>query len=96
MGLSFIFGWSWKVRRLRKRWDRLREKTLKKGGLLRSDLLKKLDAIENNLRTLEEQRMNRVMRARISKEVEIDLSEVKALLKTDPEEYREYKEKIAK
>jgi ribosome-binding ATPase YchF (GTP1/OBG family) len=94
--LNFIFGWGWKIRRLRKRWDRLREKSLKKEEPLRSGLLKKLDAIENNLRTLEEQKMNRILRARISKGVEIDLSEIKALLKSKPEEYKEYKEKLTK
>ncbi len=94
--ITFIFGWKWKIRRLRKRWDRLREKSLKKEEPIRTDILKKLDAIENNLRTLEEQKMNRILRAKISKEVEIDLAEVEALLKSRPEEYQYYKGEVTK
>jgi len=84
--LSMILGWNWKVRRLRKRWDRLREKTLKKKNPVRQRSLKMLDAISPNLTTLEEQRLGRMDRARISKEIEISLAEVKALLDTKPGE----------
>ena len=55
MVLGFIFGWKWKIRRLRKRWDRLRERSLKKDEPLRGKLLQDLDTIEQDLRTLEEQ-----------------------------------------
>lgn len=86
--LGFLFGWSWKVRKLRKRWDRAREKALKKKGPLRRQILQRLDTIENSLRLIEEQPLNRVDRARLSKEVEIGIEEIKALLKAKPEELR--------
>ncbi len=85
-----LFGWKWRVRKIRKHWDRLREKSLKKQEPLRSTLLAKLDQIENNLRVLEERKsITRIERARISKEIEIDLEEVKALVKSKPEELRQ-------
>lgn len=86
--ISLILGWNWRVRRLRKRWDRLREKSLKKEAGLRATLLPREDQIEQNLRILEERRLNRRERARLAKELEIDLEEVKALLQTKPEEIR--------
>jgi ribosome-binding ATPase YchF (GTP1/OBG family) len=85
--LQHILGWNWRVRKLRKKWDRLREKSLKKKNPIRAEALKKLDVVTPNLTTLEEQKLSRVDRARISKEVEINLAEVKALLDTKPEEY---------
>ena len=88
--LSLVLGWNYRVRRLRKRWDRLREKTLKKHGAVRGEALKRLDFIENNIRTLEEQRLSRIARARMAKEAEIGLAEVKALLKSSDDEFREY------
>lgn len=82
-----IFGWGWKIRRLRKKWDRIREKSLKKKGRLKSDMLAKLDQVENSLRMLEERNPSRIERARLAKEVSIDLSELKEMLKMKPEEY---------
>lgn len=84
--LRHILGWNWKVRKLRKRWDRLREKSLKKKNPMRMEALKRLDAISPNLITLEEQRLGRMDRARIAKDVEISMAEVNALLKSKPEE----------
>ncbi len=78
--LSAIFGHGRKIRKLRKRWDRVREKTLKKDASKRAELLPKEDQIEQNLRILEERRLHRGERARLIKEVEIDLAETKALL----------------
>ena len=49
-------------------------------------LLEKLDGIETQLRTIEEQNLNRRARAKIAKEVEIDLEEVKEILKSEPED----------
>ena len=87
MGIrSLIFGWGWKVRHLRKRWDREREKALKKEEPLRSRLLEKLDKTEEKLRILEERRLSRWDRARFSKEIEIDLEEIKAMMDAKPEE----------
>ena len=87
--LRLIFGWNWKIRRLRKKWDRERENALKKHEPIKRILLEKLDNAENNLRILEEQRLSRVDRARLSKTLEIDLEEIKAMLKSRPEELRE-------
>ena len=81
-----LFSWKGKVRKLRKRWDRAREKALKKKEPIRGMALQKLDTIENNLRSLEEQELTRMDRARMSKEVEIAIAEVQGLLKTKPEE----------
>jgi hypothetical protein len=87
--LSILFGWRRKVRKLRKRWDRLREKTLKKDPALRARLLPKEDQIEQNLRILEERHLHRGERARLAKELEIDLEEVKALLDEKAEKAEE-------
>lgn len=80
--LDFLFGWERKVRQLRKRWDRLREKALKKQPALKAQVLQKLDTVASTLVTLEERdTLGRGDRARMLKEVEIDLAEVRALLK---------------
>ncbi len=84
---TFLFGWGRRVRKLRKKWDRLREKALKKKQPLKSDILTKLDQIEQNIRILEERRVNRVERSRLAKEIEIDLEGVKAMVKMKEEEY---------
>jgi hypothetical protein len=84
--ISHILGWNYRVRKLRKKWDRMREKALKKKNPIRADALKRLDLISPNLIMLEEQKLSRVDKARISKDVEINLAEVKALLDTKPEE----------
>jgi hypothetical protein len=83
---SMIFGWGRKIRKLRKRWDRLREKTLKKEPSMRARLLPREDQVEQNLRILEERRLNRSERARLAKEVEIDLAEIKDMVQASPEE----------
>ncbi len=81
MNLFGIFGWDRRVRKLRKRYDRIREHALKKHGPIRSRALQRLDGINGSLTTMEETRLGRIDRARISKDVEISLEEVKELLK---------------
>ena len=88
MVFNFLFGWNRKIRKLRKRWDRAREKALKKKDPLKGTLLSKLDLIENHLRMLEEQRMTRIDRARFHKEVAINLAEINEMLKMKSEEFR--------
>ncbi|RKX98513.1 MAG: hypothetical protein DRP54_08170 [Spirochaetes bacterium] len=83
---SLFFGWQRKLRKLRKKWDRLREKTLKKEKPVRHILLEKLDRTEEKLRILEERTLTRWDRARLSKEIEIELEEIKAMLEAKPEE----------
>jgi hypothetical protein len=85
----WIFGWDWKIRKLRKKWDDIREGSLKKKGRLRRTLLEKLDRTEERLRMLEERKMSRWDRARFCKEIEIDLEEVKSLKDIKAEEYEE-------
>jgi len=84
---TFLFGWGRKIRKLRKRWDRLREKSLKKKQPMRGDILTKMDVIEQNLRILEERKVSRVERSRLAKEIEIDLEGIKAMLKMKEDEY---------
>ena len=84
--LGFIFGWPRKIRKLRKRWDRLRERTLKKKGLVKKTALEKLDMIEQKLRTLEEQKITRLDRSRLAREVDLDLTEIKAMLEATQDE----------
>ncbi|MEM5812126.1 MAG: hypothetical protein QXN71_01325 [Candidatus Aenigmatarchaeota archaeon] len=83
---GLLFGWPRKIRKLRKRWDRLREKALKKKGLVKKTALEKLDMTEQKLRTLEEQKITRLDRSRLAREVELDLAEIKAMLQATPEE----------
>ena len=85
---SFIFGWGYKIRRLRKRWDRLREKTLKKDASVRTRLLQREDQVEQNLRILEERRLNRGEKGRLARELELDLAEIKDMVDAKTEELR--------
>ncbi|MBI4176717.1 MAG: hypothetical protein HY518_05915 [Candidatus Aenigmarchaeota archaeon] len=79
--LGFLLGWGWRIRSLRKKWDRTREKTLKKKGQARKAALERLDTIENNLRLLEETKLTRLDRIRLSGEVETGINEVREFLK---------------
>ena len=90
-GFFGFFSFGRKVRKLRKRWDRLREKTLKKKQPLKGDILTKMDVIEQNLRILEERKVSRVERSRLSKEIEIDLEGIKAMVKMKEDEYTQHK-----
>jgi len=89
LDFSSLFGWGRKIRGYRRRWDRLREKTLKKPLPARAVLLSKEDQIEQNIAALEERRLTRGERARIARSIELDLAEVKAMLKGRPEEFRQ-------
>jgi hypothetical protein len=88
---TFLFGWGRKIRKLRKRWDRLREKALKKQQPMKGDILTKMDVIEQNLRILEERRVSRVERSRLAKEIEIDLEGIKEMIGMKEEEYVQQK-----
>jgi len=81
MGIEIILGWEWKIRRLRRRWDRLREKSLKKKEPLKTQLLQRLDLIEGNISTLEEQKLGFLTRKRIEDDVNMQLKSVKTLIK---------------
>jgi len=86
-----FFGWGRRVRKLRRDWDRTRERTLKKHGTAKKVALEQLDLIEGNLRTLEEQQLSGIVRARLAKETEIGLAEVKAIMKASDTELQEMK-----
>lgn len=66
---------------MRKKWDRARERALRKKEPLRGQLLSQLDSIENSLRALEEQHLTRLDRARLAKSVEVDLEGVMEIIK---------------
>lgn len=93
--LGFIFGYGRKIRKLRKKWDRLREKALKKDNPQKSDILTKLDTIEQNLRIIEERNVNKREKSRISKELEIDLEEISAMVDMKSEEYARERSRTA-
>jgi len=78
-----FFGFDWKIRRLRNRWNRLRNKALKQEKEKRIRLLEMLDDVENDLRVLEEQELTRVDRYRIMRNVENSLREVEIALKEE-------------
>jgi len=81
-----IPGWNRKIRRMRRDWDDAREKALTKKGRLRKILLTKLDKTEDNLKILEEKPMPRKMRKKISRDIKIDMAEIKIMLKTKEED----------
>ena len=81
-----IPGWSRKVRKLRKEWDRAREKALTKDNPLKRLILQKLDDVETQLKMIEEQRMGRRDRGRFAKKIELALAEVNVLLKSKSDE----------
>jgi len=78
-----FFGFDWKIRRLRNRWNRLRNKALRQEKEKRIRLLEMLDDVENDLRVLEEQELTRVDRYRIMRNVENGLREVEISLKEE-------------
>lgn len=81
-----LFGWKHKVRKLRKRWDRTRERALKQKEPVRRMALESLDRIENNLRLIEERDLSPMDRSRLGKEIEIALAEIAGLLQTKPDD----------
>ena len=89
-----FFGYKRRIRKLRKKWDRLREKALKKKSPMKEDILARMDLIEQNLRVLEERKVNRIERSRIAKEIEIDLEEIKTLVGMKEEEYMLQRQKL--
>ena len=86
--VSKLLGWGRKIRKLRKDWDRTREKTLKKDPGTRSSLLPKEDQIEQNLRILEERKLSRGERSRLYNEIKTELETVKTMLETEGGDYQ--------
>ncbi len=78
--LGMMMGWDWKVQRTRRRWDRLREHSLKKEGRVRREALRELDILEDKMRMLEEQDMSRRDRIRLMRELEMGMANVEDLI----------------
>jgi hypothetical protein len=79
--IGMVLGWNWKVRRTRRKWDRLREHALEKKGRLREKALKELDSIEDKMRIIEEERLSRRDRTKMLREVKMVLANISDLLK---------------
>ncbi|MBN2095640.1 MAG: hypothetical protein JW727_06325 [Candidatus Aenigmarchaeota archaeon] len=79
-----------RISRLRKKWDRLREKVDKKGYASKKDLLQKLDVAEQKIRTLEEEEgMNRWAKKDMAAKVEIELEKIVEEIKTEEAKVKE-------
>jgi hypothetical protein len=75
--LRALLGWNWRIRRLRKSWDRTRERALKiKDQAKRKDILQKLDTIENNIKVLEEEDTNTMVKGKLVGEARKDLDTI--------------------
>jgi repressor of nif and glnA expression len=77
-----FFGFTWRLKRLRNRWNKLRKKALGQEKNKKGKLLNMLDDVENDLRVLEEQELTRKDRNKIIKKVEDGLKEVEIVLKS--------------
>ena len=77
---SLILGWNWRVQRTRRRWDRIRERSLDKKGRLRSHMLKELDYLEDKVKTLEEESLSRRDRTKMMSDVEVGLENLQDVL----------------
>lgn len=62
---------------------------MRKPPVIRKPILSRLDVIEDQLKILEEQGVNRATRARLAKEIEINLAEVNEMFRSKPEELQE-------
>ncbi len=80
-----IFGYNWRIRRLRKKWDRMREAALKLKRQERTKILEELDSIENNLRVLEEEKLSRIVKAKLCGEVKNDMEKVSSMIEAQKE-----------
>jgi hypothetical protein len=89
--LGTVMGWNWRLRRTRRRWDRLREHALGRKGRLRTTVLKELDDVEDKVRTLEEERLSRRDRTRMLREVHMRLENISDLLEHGEEWLEERK-----
>jgi len=80
----FGFGFRWKVYRLRKKYDRIREKADRcENPEKRNAALAELDNIENTLIMLEEQNVSRLDRGRFITSVRMGIEKAKSILEED-------------
>ena len=73
--------WEWKVWRLRRRWDRARERALLASASTRKPALEKLDAIAGNLVTLEETQLSRRDRHRLFDDIVEGIAEAREIMR---------------
>ncbi|MBI4018085.1 MAG: hypothetical protein HY368_00575 [Candidatus Aenigmarchaeota archaeon] len=76
-----------KIYRLRRRYDRVRERADKKlrNRVLRYQILSVLDAVEPHLETLEEQKLSRYERKRLIGYVEAGVAKAKSMIERSEE-----------
>ena len=77
----FFFGFDRRVKGLRKKWCKLRIKALKLENYQKTQLLDRLDSIEQDLRTIEEQDLRRHDRNRIADSVDQELRYIEDIIK---------------
>jgi len=77
---GMVLGWNWRVRRVRRRWDRIREHALEKKGRVRENALERLDQVEDKVRMLEEEHLSRRDRVKILRETEMVLANINDLV----------------
>lgn len=88
MGIfGWVFGWGkWRVYRLRKKWDRLREWADRlEDQEKKRQVIQLLDRAEPTISQLEEQQLTWTDRGRLTSQVAGQLEEVRALLRQKPE-----------
>jgi hypothetical protein len=91
--LGRIFGFltptgqfSNKLQKIRKRWDRIREKVDRKDYSSKVAILERLDRVEQDIRTLEEKddkELNIWAKRKILGEVEIEIDRIKEMIKEE-------------
>lgn len=88
--IAFLFSYRRKVYKIRKSYDRVREKTDKiKDPVKRTYILKSLDQVEPSLIVIEEQRLSRFERARMMLYVKQGIEQARQLMRegAPPEQY---------
>jgi len=80
----FGFGFRWKVYKLRRKYDRIREKADRsKSPEKRNAALAALDSIETTLIMLEEQKVSRIDRGRYITSVRMGIEKAKSILEEE-------------
>jgi hypothetical protein len=67
-----------RITKIRIKWDRLREKVLKKSPPSKERFLERLDKVEQDLRTLEEKEsLNKWARKKMANEIELEIEKIR-------------------
>ncbi|MGC9310925.1 MAG: hypothetical protein ACP5E4_04365 [Candidatus Aenigmatarchaeota archaeon] len=79
--------------KVRKRWDRTREKGIKKEPPSKDKFLERLDRIEQDLRTVEEKEdLNKWTRKKMANEIELELEKIRDAVDAEVHPPKEEKE----